>query len=158
MDWQIAEDNGRIYYYNAVTNETSWDPPPECWEPLFTDDGVPYFHNILTRETCWEIEGTELSSTEAVDKEEKKGNKESTENEATPQVEKDIIADETLRKLCRNYVLECKQIELAGKASCKVSVSCSCCCSSSVGAFLLPNALSCCFLRYARAILSVRSF
>ena len=41
-------------------------------------------------------------------------------NEATPQIEQDIIADETLRKLCRNYVLECKQIELAGKLLAKL--------------------------------------
>jgi hypothetical protein len=119
MDWQIAEDNGRIYYYNAITNETSWDPPPECWEPLFTDDGIPYFHNLLTGETSWEVEGIEPGSRETVEKEEKKGDKENAENEATQQIEQDIIADETLRKLCRNYVLECRQIKLAGKASCK---------------------------------------
>ncbi|KAK6197949.1 uncharacterized protein RJT21DRAFT_122764 [Scheffersomyces amazonensis] len=74
-DWEkVTDDEGRVYYFNSVTNETSWDVPEESkteqvdgtkesteinngtgWQQYTTDDGKVYYYNESTGETTWEI-------------------------------------------------------------------------------------------------------
>ncbi|KAF3985787.1 hypothetical protein FT663_05158 [Candidozyma haemuli var. vulneris] len=58
--WQEAhDDQGRTYYYNVLTHETSWEKPAESapsatWKAYKTDDGREYYHNEATGETTWD--------------------------------------------------------------------------------------------------------
>lgn len=80
--WQANKTaNGQLYYYNYITNETSWQPPsgsapvagvgvepltnddealmnsiplPNGWEKAHTAAGEVYFINHVERTTCWE--------------------------------------------------------------------------------------------------------
>jgi len=64
MDWSEAKDaEGRTYYYNSKTQETSWDRPvamgaaPQStgdWKEVKTDDGKTYYHNASTNATQWD--------------------------------------------------------------------------------------------------------
>lgn len=58
-NWQeVQDDQGRIYYYNSVTQETSWENPEALlslsWKEYKTEDGKEYYHNEVTGETTWE--------------------------------------------------------------------------------------------------------
>ena len=67
MSWQthIAED-GRNYYYNVQTLETTWEKPQELytdvdraiqnsvWKQYSAANGGKYWHNTQTNETTWE--------------------------------------------------------------------------------------------------------
>ncbi|VDK67880.1 unnamed protein product [Litomosoides sigmodontis] len=61
----IASD-GRVYYYNKVTKQSSWQKPDELktpeekklaaaklWREYKTPEGRPYYYNIETKETTW---------------------------------------------------------------------------------------------------------
>lgn len=68
------DDHGRTYFYNPVTNKTSWTKPVDStgnWKTYYTDDGKPYYHNVETGETTWDIptdlDDTVLSEQRAVD-------------------------------------------------------------------------------------------
>ncbi|CAI4228888.1 unnamed protein product [Auanema sp. JU1783] len=64
--WQesIATD-GRVYYYNKQTKESTWTKPDELktaqeratsssvWKEYRTPDGKPYYYNSTTKETTW---------------------------------------------------------------------------------------------------------
>ena len=69
-----ANDDGRTYYYNALTRKTTWIFPkgvaiagsallasdgaavlPPGWEAHVSDDGLTYFHHPLTRKTTWTL-------------------------------------------------------------------------------------------------------
>lgn len=58
--WQEAQDDqGRTYYYNVTTHETSWEKPADSlsggtWKSYKTEDGREYYHNEETGETTWE--------------------------------------------------------------------------------------------------------
>lgn len=62
--WHEAHDeHGRVYYYNVLTQETSWEPPAEHsekpgpsnpWKTFKTEDGREYFYNEQTGETTWD--------------------------------------------------------------------------------------------------------
>jgi hypothetical protein len=64
-------EDGYKYYYNSVTNETTWEIPtepaatseentnqtplPDGWEQYHTEDGAVYYYNHNTGVTAWEI-------------------------------------------------------------------------------------------------------
>lgn len=64
--WKEAvDDHGRTYFYNPITNKTSWTKPADSsgkWKTYYTDDGKPYYHNVETGETTWDIP-TDLDDT-----------------------------------------------------------------------------------------------
>uniref|UniRef100_A0A915BGX2 FF domain-containing protein n=2 Tax=Parascaris univalens TaxID=6257 RepID=A0A915BGX2_PARUN len=58
--------DGRVYYYNKVTKQSSWTKPEELrtpeerkaaaarlWREYKTPDGRPYYYNSETKETTW---------------------------------------------------------------------------------------------------------
>lgn len=56
--WQeVQDDQGRVYYYNPETQETSWENPETAssvWKAYTTEDGREYYYNESTGETTWE--------------------------------------------------------------------------------------------------------
>lgn len=63
-------DDGNVYYYNALTQQTSWTAPPtplppppppppagtplpDGWAEYMDEGGATYFYNTLTMETTW---------------------------------------------------------------------------------------------------------
>ncbi|EDW75881.1 uncharacterized protein Dwil_GK14962 [Drosophila willistoni] len=58
--------DGRSYYYNQNTKQSSWEKPEalmtpaellhtQCpWKEYHSDAGKVYYHNVATKETCWE--------------------------------------------------------------------------------------------------------
>lgn len=62
-EWEEAvADDGRVYYYNVRTQETSWEKPAEQtadgvseWSVFKTDDGREYYYNERTQETTWSL-------------------------------------------------------------------------------------------------------
>lgn len=59
-DWEaVSDDQGRTYYYNLKTQETSWTLPEDSsetskWIEYETDDGKKYYYNESTGETTWD--------------------------------------------------------------------------------------------------------
>ncbi|BFY99058.1 hypothetical protein BsWGS_02097 [Bradybaena similaris] len=57
--------DGRIYYYNSITKESSWEKPEELktpqekllsqcpWKEYKSDAGKIYYHNAVTKESRW---------------------------------------------------------------------------------------------------------
>eukprot|EP00933_Yihiella_yeosuensis_P027402 TRINITY_DN212_c1_g1_i1.p1 TRINITY_DN212_c1_g1~~TRINITY_DN212_c1_g1_i1.p1 ORF type:complete len:249 (+),score=51.50 TRINITY_DN212_c1_g1_i1:87-833(+) len=57
--WEAHLDpEGRTYYCNSATGETTWEPPamqlPEGWAAHQDDQGRTFYHNSITGETSWE--------------------------------------------------------------------------------------------------------
>ncbi|XP_059148733.1 pre-mRNA-processing factor 40 homolog B-like isoform X2 [Physella acuta] len=69
--------DGRTYYYNSVTKESSWEKPEELktpqerllsqcpWKEYKSDAGKIYFHNAVTKESRW-TKPKELEELEAM--------------------------------------------------------------------------------------------
>ncbi|XP_064456201.1 pre-mRNA-processing factor 40 homolog B-like [Ornithodoros turicata] len=59
--------DGRVYFYNHVTKQSSWEKPDELktqaelllsqcpWKEYKSDTGRTYFHNVATKESRWTI-------------------------------------------------------------------------------------------------------
>lgn len=59
--------DGRIYYFNKLTNQSSWEKPEDLkkepeqnletcpWKEYKTEDGKVYYHNIITKQSSWTI-------------------------------------------------------------------------------------------------------
>ncbi|XP_054166248.1 pre-mRNA-processing factor 40 homolog A-like [Oppia nitens] len=59
--------DGRTYYYNNTTKQSSWEKPEELktesekqlttcqWKEYKTEDGRVYYHNIATKQSMWTI-------------------------------------------------------------------------------------------------------
>lgn len=56
--WQeVQDDQGRVYYYNSETQETSWENPEAAssvWKVYTTEEGKEYYYNETTGETTWD--------------------------------------------------------------------------------------------------------
>ncbi|XP_035826647.1 pre-mRNA-processing factor 40 homolog A isoform X2 [Aplysia californica] len=69
--------DGRIYYYNSLTKESSWEKPEDLkspqekllsqcpWKEYKSDAGKVYFHNSVTKESRW-TKPKELGELEAM--------------------------------------------------------------------------------------------
>jgi hypothetical protein len=62
-DWQalVDESTGGTYYFNSVTQETSWTNPnltaddPAAWQEVADPtSGAVYYYNTVSTETSWE--------------------------------------------------------------------------------------------------------
>ncbi|EGV62211.1 U1 snRNP protein [Yamadazyma tenuis] len=58
--WEkVVDDDGNEYFYNAITQDTSWTNPeldktPSNWQEFTTDDGTKYYYNSESGETTWD--------------------------------------------------------------------------------------------------------
>ncbi len=123
-DWtEVQDDEGRTYYYNTKTEETSWDNPdgfddtktdsndtkmqetkdetPDAagiengdgWTKVKDDDGRTYYYNTKTEQTSWDKpDGFEKS------KDVDNGMKEEEKNEATTKKDEGKSADEATKE------------------------------------------------------------
>ncbi|EXJ82153.1 hypothetical protein A1O1_08222 [Capronia coronata CBS 617.96] len=68
VQWQEARAaDGRVYYYNTITKETTWSKPAELmtplekalaaqpWKEYTTPDGRKYYSNSETKQTVWDM-------------------------------------------------------------------------------------------------------
>ncbi|KAI8622055.1 hypothetical protein BC830DRAFT_1163258 [Chytriomyces sp. MP71] len=67
-DWiSHTKPDGKVYYYNKVTQQSTWEKPDELktpleralaacpWKEYKTEDGRKYYSNTVTRETVWKV-------------------------------------------------------------------------------------------------------
>ncbi|XP_076360616.1 pre-mRNA processing factor 40 isoform X2 [Tachypleus tridentatus] len=87
--------DGRTYYYNHVTKQSSWEKPDELkthtelllsqcpWKEYKSDTGRVYYHNVQTKESRWTIpkELEELKSLIAAKEDEDKAKPQTVEEE-----------------------------------------------------------------------------
>jgi len=71
-EWkEVGTPDGKVYYYNRRTRETSWRQPPpgsviitiqmqqmqqnvqNAWQEAYTEDGRLYYYNLVTKEVSW---------------------------------------------------------------------------------------------------------
>eukprot|EP01119_Soliformovum_irregulare_P001434 TRINITY_DN1113_c1_g1_i4.p1 TRINITY_DN1113_c1_g1~~TRINITY_DN1113_c1_g1_i4.p1 ORF type:complete len:495 (-),score=167.90 TRINITY_DN1113_c1_g1_i4:1287-2771(-) len=71
-NWEMVyDDQGNPYYYNSVTQETSWEPPStprnrgsvaSGWEAVQDEDGSTYYYNAETGDTSWDPPSSQTTS------------------------------------------------------------------------------------------------
>lgn len=117
--WQeVKDDQGRTYYYNPTTQETSWENPDAApaglsWKTYKTEDGKEYYYNETSGETTWEKPAELIQAAEA--EKEVDPMKEDQETESAEQLsEKDAeLAKEPART---SKLLEPPQFDSTEKA------------------------------------------
>merc|ERR1711879_193063 len=91
-----THSDGRRYYYNRVTKQSSWDKP-DClksaeeklnttnWKEYKTADGRDYYYNPVTKQSVWDMP-LELKQLRGLAKEEEREEEsEEEEKEAEPE-------------------------------------------------------------------------
>jgi len=90
-----THSDGRRYYYNRTTKQSSWDKP-EClksadeklnttnWKEYKTADGRDYFYNPVTKQSVWEMP-LELKQLRGLAKDEREEESEEEEKEEEPE-------------------------------------------------------------------------
>lgn len=103
--WQEArDDQGRVYYYNVTTHETSWEKPAEnlptgSWKAYKTEDGRDYYHNEVTGETTWDKpEGFDAQDEDEMKVDENVEVEEETLTEEDKQLAKEKVEPSELEK------------------------------------------------------------
>lgn len=95
MGWQaLQDDEGRTYYYNSESQETSWTLPEGevVWTVYTTDEGKDYYYNEATGETTWDKpEVLKQKEEKPEEKQEQPLNDEDAELDGQP-VEESIVA------------------------------------------------------------------
>ncbi|CAK7905846.1 pre-mRNA-processing protein Prp40p [[Candida] anglica] len=100
-NWEaVVDDEGRTYYYNTVTQETSWTNPAvksSGWKAYKTDEGKEYYYNESTGETTWETpdELKDDKSKSATTEEENIGNDSAPEEVELKKEDDNIESNET---------------------------------------------------------------
>lgn len=101
MPWQqVQDDQGRVYFYNDETEETSWENPELLlsllWKTYTTDDGKEYYYNESTGETTWdkpsELEETQTTNGTAETEKEPSSSHEATEGPSLQSEEEQKLA------------------------------------------------------------------
>lgn len=112
MSWeQVKDDQGRVYYYNSVTQETSWENPEAsnslAWKTYTTDDGKEYYYNETTGETTWD-KPNELETEETANPQDDIESKETVDNEQATKDEEtqEVEVNEEEQKLASLPVVE----------------------------------------------------
>jgi len=79
LNWVECTSDDGIYYYNEITNETSWDFPtggsgasssssssssslPPNWSAVTDEQGNTYYYNEVTNETSWDFPSSSASA------------------------------------------------------------------------------------------------
>ncbi|XP_077303796.1 pre-mRNA-processing factor 40 homolog A isoform X1 [Lithobates pipiens] len=87
--------DGRTYYYNIETKQSTWEKPDEMktpaeqllskcpWKEFKSDSGKPYFYNSQTKESRW-AKPKELEDLEAMIKEESSSSQETVASTPAP--------------------------------------------------------------------------
>ncbi|KAK0416994.1 hypothetical protein QR680_012787 [Steinernema hermaphroditum] len=61
---QHTAQDGKVYYYNRITKQSSWTKPDEkrcAWREYKTPEGKSYYYNVETKSTTWSLpEGEEF--------------------------------------------------------------------------------------------------
>lgn len=97
--------DGKIYYYNTLTKQSTWEKPDELkspaeqmlskcpWKEYKSDTGKPYYYNSQTKESRW-TKPKELEDLEAMIKAEENGTADSVPSSSivAPAVQTDPVA------------------------------------------------------------------
>lgn len=62
MPWtEVQDTEGRTYYFNTDTQESTWERPAElgsranAWRECTSEDGKTYYYNDDTKKSAWEM-------------------------------------------------------------------------------------------------------
>ncbi|KAM9895509.1 hypothetical protein OXX69_010992 [Metschnikowia pulcherrima] len=117
---QVHDDQGRVYYYNPETQETSWENPDAqsvgTWKTYTTEDGKEYYYNETTGVTTWD-KPSELSETEETNPDKKPETETQNVPENVTKPRSDAGMSDLDRKLAAEPLLESKLVKVTAPSN-----------------------------------------